>query len=249
MIPIHTAHGPIASSAHTAVAQGFNPVTDLTNLIWLIHPDDSVLVGGEIDSIVCRKSGTTFQAALTTRRLTLDTLERPGHQTALSPTLSGDFLTNSSGIASAFNGGGAFTQFLFKRETNIGSLHEWLQHSVGSGLNSAGDRIQWRMNGTSCNYQIVESGVASQYSNTVTRNNTTWRFWLRTWDGAGTVATWIDGVLIDTDTPVQTLRVPTGMTNILWGAGTTYTSVSGACTGVLGISDITNLTNWVYANA
>lgn len=223
----------------------FNPLT-LSGLVWFLHPDDATdIVSGEINSLVCRKSGLTFTASAAVNRMPYNTSERPGHAVAQSATLNADALRNPT-LGSALDGATAFTIFHYRRLTSTGSTQAFIQHSVGTGYSASGDRIETFHNGTSNAVNMVDQGVGNT-SLSVTRAQTTnWEFHMRTWNN-GTFEFFVDNVSIGTATGSH--RTLSGMVNVLWGGGLAYHSVSGCCLGVMGAAERTNLYNWILAKA
>jgi len=245
--PAHGAHGPVAAAIYKP---SWDPLVDLPGLTWLLHPDDATdVISGEINSLVCRKSGVTFTANAAANRMALNTSERTGHNVAASvTTINEDFLVgNDSGIAAVT---GSFYVFNFRRSTTTAAAtHECIEHSTNTtyGLTGVDGWQIRRTNNTNHQLQRADNGAGSTWDIAWT-NDTVWNLLMWQFDDSSqTAELFVNNISIGTDT--ATTRNCTGMTHVLWGAGLAYHSVSGVGTGVLSSTDRTELRTWILANA
>lgn len=220
---------------------------DILTLAWLAHPDDATLVETspgvlEIDSIVCRKTGLTFQAPASTNRLGNNTALRPGHRVGVCSGVNADFLRCANSTLANIFGSGAFTLFAFAQRISTGTMCGHNSGATPSITSGQGMGHDW----SSTQNRFLVRGAASR-TYAVTRATSGFEFTLVTYDGAGTGEIWVNGVQVHSSTQADT--DPSGLANVFYGGGEGYHSVAGGMTSVATPAERTDLYNWVQANA
>lgn len=227
----------------------FDPV-NLSGLIWLLHFDDATdIIGGEINSIVCRKSGLTFSAPAAANRMPLDTTERPGHQVARCATLNADFMQCTDSTLAMAIGSGAFSMFSWHRFSAL-SINAYFFMYHGASTYNNGNRFQWNFTtsgGTSRSTLVLQqaSPTILDISDTFA---TTWTYSQMDCDGSGSASYYRNNVLIGSASGTD--RDPVTFLNVKYGGGTGYFSLGGVVAGRnLTSGERSSLYTWMQANA
>lgn len=262
---------PTALSIIRRATGGFNPLS-LPGLQWLLHPDDAtdLILNGttgdmEINSIVDRKAGVTFAAPAASNRMPLNTSERPGHQVADAKTSNADFLEyGDATFAQAITGGGAgsWTLFTLHRYDALtaGSLQNIMGYLTGTGWGGGTfpNRIRMRYAAGSPGFAVVDLSDANhstyQWGSAdgfTASHITSWATWIFTYDGAGTMEMWANGVSLGAK--LLTHRTPTGLGYVKFGGGASgsnffHHGVKGACLTKLSNANIVALNEWLHAS-
>jgi hypothetical protein len=248
--------------------RAWDPVLDLSGLLWLVHPDDATdIISDEINAIPDRVAAHNFDASAAANRMPLNLIERPGHQVADAETSNEDILRlDSASVAQGLidNASGAFTLFSFHRHdsTAAGSVQILMAHGETTNLTSSGvdNRVRLRHTGGSPGTMVLNISDASSESSFTWGSGdgysaalvTNWTTWIVTYDGAGTAELWANGVSLGTKSAVH--RAPSGMLFAWYGGGASggnfvHHGPKGACAGVLNADDIAELHDWLLAVA
>lgn len=203
----------------------FNPV-NLPGLIWLLHFDDATdIIAGEINSVVCRKSGLTFSAPATTNRMPVNTTERPGHQVAQCAALNGDFLQCTDTPLAVSIGDGALSMFAFTRQ--VSNQNGFIMYHGSLSYNN-GARYQWTQNSFAGNVTYSRSsGGALVVSHTFNNN---WTYGQLDYDGTGVISYYQDNVLIGTASGLDA-NISSTFLNVKYGGHLAYFSLGGVVAG------------------
>jgi hypothetical protein len=248
---------PASIAMARTAAGGFDPLTDLPGLQWLIHPDDAAggdIVSGEINTLTEREAAEVFSAAAAANRMPRDfSGQRANHATAQS-VVGGSNWIRAADATLANSISGACTLFSFQAFSTSGGTNVACSHNnstAGPGFTT--QHIALALVSSAMTLSTRDGGGTTTYSWGVSDGYSfsagAWERWAVTLSAGGLATFYINGVAVGTKS--GTLRSPASMTAVHYGpaAGDSYHSVAGACSGVLSAANIAALHAWMLSAA
>jgi hypothetical protein len=238
---------------HTRQADGFDPLVDLSGLLYLTHTDDSTVSAGRVSAINDRLASYTFSQGTAANRFFADTTEKPGHTVWSQATTARYFVSRSDAtLAGQFDGAPAATVGVYAKIANTGVTAEMMGHTNDTtSYTSSAMRFALAQANERWRLQEALTGVGSSFYIYDLPGSvpTSWALLTAVSDGAGSVSFYQDGVLIGSDT--ATHRVPAALAHVVLGnAGTTSGTPSYfigghfACLGQLNTVSMAALSTW-----
>jgi hypothetical protein len=234
---------------HTMAAP-FDPVVDLSGLLWFVHTDDSVITGGKISAIDDRVGPYSFAQSNSANRPLENTSEFAGHTVwEFSNTGRRYLFLNDATLAGTLNGAPACTMGAYINIVDQGTANDACAHT--SDVASYSHSVRHGHNTT--RHRFIESaGGLTQYqsANGTFPSTSGWQLWCAVSDGAGNIEWFLDGV--SAATASGTHQSPAALDNVVLGeainnaVATKEVYIGGlfACTGQLNAATQVALKDW-----
>lgn len=235
---------------HTRRADDFDPIVDLSGLLWFIHTDDSVITSGRVSAIDDRVGPYAFAQGTSGNRPLENTTEFAGHTVWEFSGTGRRFLSIASApLAGTLDGAPACTMGAYINIVDQGTANDACAHT--SDTSSYSHSVRHGYNTT--RHRFIESaGGLTQYQSANGTFPTTsgWQLWCAVSDGAGNIEWFLDGV--SSATATGTHQTPAALDNVVLGEAINNSIASKevyigglfACTGQLNVATQIALTSW-----